>query len=462
MSPPLDFTDSKFLGYIRCTSLNTPSPEKYPMSNGINVFFIQNPCGPAALNKNNIPSSSGIDSTYINPFCLSASSKARRATNAFSPRTNGKRVPAVATGAFTPSSHPPNNASPNHTNTKRIWYIMGDFPRHPSPPFKSFRPMQHLLNQIKGRKILVVGDLMLDRYIFGDAYRISPEAPVPVVDVDRQHHVAGGAANVAFNLQSLGARAEVCGWVGQDPEGDQLHALLDQAGILFDKRFHSPRCPTIVKTRVMVRNQQLCRLDQEAPQKDYALQPDDIQWILSRAAKADAVILSDYGKGLLSDSLVQALQSDDRPGRPILAMDPKPRRPLSHKGLDLLTPNRSEALQLAKLDPQPHEPFPSQDVCRRIHETYAPKNLVITLGPEGMLLGQEGKELLRIPTTAREVFDVSGAGDTVVAALTLALACKAPLEKAARFANHAAGIVVGKVGTATVTPQELLSLAQSL
>lgn len=322
--------------------------------------------------------------------------------------------------------------------------------------------MQQLLNQINGQKILVVGDLMLDRYIFGDASRISPEAPVPVVDVDRQEHVAGGAANVAFNLQSLGARVEVCGWVGQDPEGDQLHALLEEAGILFNQRFHSPDCPTIVKTRVMVRNQQLCRLDQEAVPKQYVPGPEDIQWILERAGNADAVILSDYGKGFLGDPLIHALQSEDSPSRPILAMDPKPRRPLTHKGLDLITPNRAEALQLAKVEPEPHEPFPAEEVCRRIHGTYAPKHLVITLGGEGMLLSENGQVALRIPTMAREVFDVSGAGDTVVAALTLALSSDAPLEKAAKFANYAAGIVVGKVGTATVSPDELLSLGETL
>lgn len=322
--------------------------------------------------------------------------------------------------------------------------------------------MQQLLNQIQGRKILVVGDLMLDRYIFGDASRISPEAPVPVVDVDRQEHVAGGAANVAFNLQSLGARVEVCGWVGQDPEGDQLHGLLDSAGILFNHRFHSPDCPTIVKTRVMVRNQQLCRLDQEAPPKQYDPRAEDIQWILERADQADAVILSDYGKGFLGDPLIHALQSDNRPGRPVLAMDPKPRRPLSHRGLDLITPNRSEALQLAKVEPEPHEPFPAEEVCRKINETYAPKHLVITLGGEGMILSENGQVSLRIPTMAQEVFDVSGAGDTVVAALTLALASGASLEKAARFANYSAGIVVGKVGTASVSPEELLSLGETL
>jgi len=322
--------------------------------------------------------------------------------------------------------------------------------------------MQELLNQLCNRKILVVGDLMLDQYIFGDANRISPEAPVPVVDVDRHQQVAGGAANVALNLRSLGAEVEVCGWVGKDADGERLHQLLDQQGITFHDRFHSSECPTIVKTRIMVRNQQLCRLDQEAPPNQYALKQEDIEWIAEKSANLDAVILSDYGKGILSDPLIDSLLSQRSEKQPIISMDPKPRRHIAHKDLDLLTPNRSEALQLATLHPLPHEPFPAKEVCQRIHEKFSPRNLVITLGSEGMLLSQNGEVTLNIPTTAQEVFDVSGAGDTVIAALTLALSSGAGIEKSARFANHAAGIVVGKVGTATVSPQELLSLLVTL
>lgn len=318
--------------------------------------------------------------------------------------------------------------------------------------------MKSLLESLAGRRVLVVGDLMLDQYTWGDASRISPEAPVPVVDVSRETHVAGGAANVALNLRSLAADAEVCGWVGRDAAGETLVGLLADAGIGLDPGFQSEGRTTIMKTRVMVRNQQLCRLDREDDPTGYAFGAEDVAKVVERAAGADAVIFSDYGKGTLDAELIAALAETG----PVLAMDPKPRRRIAHPGLDLLTPNRSEALQMAGLELARGEPFPEEEVCQRIYETYQPANLVVTLGGEGMLVSRNGEVSLKIPTMAREVFDVSGAGDTVVAALTLALAAGADIEKAARFANLAAGIVVGKVGTATVTPRELLALGESL
>ena len=321
--------------------------------------------------------------------------------------------------------------------------------------------MKSLLDNLAGRRILVVGDLMLDRYTWGDASRISPEAPVPVVDVSRETRVAGGAANVALNLCSLGAESEVCGWVGRDAAGAELTELLSEANIGIDPIFRAHGRITILKTRIMVRNQQLCRLDREDVPAGYAFDVENIARVVELASEADAVIFSDYGKGTLSEELIAALLNC-RDGRLLLAMDPKPRRRIAHHGLSLLTPNRSEALQLAGLEVVRGDPFPETEVCRRIYETYQPENLVVTMGGEGMLVSRAGEVSLKIPTMAREVFDVSGAGDTVVAALTLALSAGAEIEKAARFANLAAGIVVGKVGTATVAPSELLSLGESL
>ena len=318
--------------------------------------------------------------------------------------------------------------------------------------------MQELLDSVAGRRILVVGDLMLDQYTWGDASRISPEAPVPVVDVSRETQVAGGAANVALNLRSLGAEAEVCGWVGRDAAGDTLAGLLAARGIGLEPDFQSESRTTIVKTRVMVGNQQLCRLDREDVPAGYAFGPEEVGRVVERAVGVDAVIFSDYGKGSLSAELVAALSDFGS----VLAMDPKPRRHIAHSGLDLLTPNRSEALQMAGIELARGEAFPAEEVCRRIYQSYAPRNLVVTLGGEGMLVSKAGEVSLRIPTMAREVFDVSGAGDTVIAALTLALAAGAEIERAAGFANLAAGIVVGKVGTATVSPDELLALGESL
>ena len=312
-----------------------------------------------------------------------------------------------------------------------------------------------LLRKISSLDILVIGDLMLDHYLWGDATRISPEAPVPVVDIARDSWTAGGAANVALNIASLGARCTVAGALGDDPAGERL------VGILKERSISTLRTPgtgmTIVKTRVMVQHQQLCRLDRESPPGSYGFDLKKAKALLSRAiARADAVILSDYAKGVLSEELVSWVASQAQAQGKQVALDPKPKRSLAFHGLDLITPNRREALQLAGLDQPAGSAFPAEEVCRRLHERYATKNVVITLGEDGMLLSRSGKAIRTIPTAAREVYDVSGAGDTALAALVLGLAAGADLVDAAHFANAAAGVVVAKLGTATVTPRELI------
>ena len=316
--------------------------------------------------------------------------------------------------------------------------------------------MQSLLKRISTLHILVVGDVMLDHYIWGDANRISPEAPVPVIDVERDTYSAGGAANVALNVASLGAKATVAGFFGRDDAGKRLSGIITQKGIA---TIATPGTgSTIVKTRLIVRRQQLCRLDRESPLHSYQIDPARIETTFAKVlAKVDAVIFSDYAKGLLTDEFITRLSALAREQKKLIAIDPKPRRKLKFFQPDLLTPNRKEALQLAGLDPEPHQPFPAAEVCARIYELYRPKNLVITLSEDGMLLSLKGKAGRIIPTVAREVFDVSGAGDTSIAALTLALTAGAMLEEAAQFANAAAGVVVGKLGTATATPEEVLA-----
>ncbi|MES2693542.1 MAG: bifunctional ADP-heptose synthase [Verrucomicrobiota bacterium] len=313
-----------------------------------------------------------------------------------------------------------------------------------------------LLKKITGLRILVVGDVMLDHYIWGDATRISPEAPVPVVDIARDSWTAGGAANVALNIASLGARCAVAGFIGNDEAGQRLTTILHGKRIA---TISTPgEAPTILKTRVLVQHQQLCRLDREAPPTAYHLTPGKAESLLAKElAACDAVILSDYAKGILSDEVVARITKLARAAGKFVALDPKPKRKLAFRDLDLITPNKREALQLAGIEPMPHMKFPAAEVCAKLHELYGTKHLVITLGEEGMLLSSEGRILKTIPTAAREVFDVSGAGDTSLAGLVLALAAGAPLETAAHFANAAAGVVVGKIGTATVTPKELVA-----
>lgn len=316
------------------------------------------------------------------------------------------------------------------------------------------RSLPALLKKISALRILVIGDVMLDRYLWGDATRISPEAPVPVVDITRESVTAGGAANVALNLASLGAHATVAGYFGADVAGRTLVTTLTEKKI--DTLSTPGSAQTIVKTRVLVQRQQLCRLDRESPPSAYAVTADQAEKLLRTAiTNHDAVIFSDYAKGILSDAVVARITTLARAAGKLIALDPKPKHALAFHGLDLITPNKREALELAGLHPAPGTPFPAAEVCARLHEKFATKHLVITLGEDGMLLSTRGKILSKIPTAAREVYDVSGAGDTALAALVLALTAGAKLETAAHFANAAAGVVVGKLGTATVTPAEL-------
>ncbi len=316
--------------------------------------------------------------------------------------------------------------------------------------------MQDLLKKIRGLKILVIGDIMLDHYIWGDASRISPEAPVPVVAVERHTYTAGGAANVALNLVSLGCSAELCGLYGLDEAGMRLSAFLNEHGIKLDEQFAQATIPTITKSRVVVRQQQLCRLDQETSPKNYNL-PDNLITILEKKiADSHALIFSDYAKGTLTPELVARLTAVAKKHNCFVALDPKPRRSMHFRDIDLITPNLKESLELADIKLETDEEFPQEEVFQKIKDRYNPRYLAITMGPKGMLLCENGTISLAIPTYARDVYDVSGAGDTVIAALTAALAAGASLHESAHLANTAAGIVVGKFGTATATPEEIL------
>lgn len=319
-----------------------------------------------------------------------------------------------------------------------------------------------LLAAFSSRRVLVIGDVMLDHYIIGDVHRISPEAPVPVVQATEERRVAGGAANVAHNLAVAGVRVEVFGVLGDDVNGLALAALLERDGVASGRCLRRAGVPTIVKTRVVARHQQLCRIDHEGGRALYDPLADAAGAAALAAAvgEADAIIVSDYAKGVVTQALYDRVRELAARRGALLAVDPKPARRLDLRGAGLLTPNRGEALQLAGLaEPSPGEPYPLAEVCARIHASYAPSLLVVTLGADGMVIAREGRVCTSLPTQAREVFDVSGAGDTVIAFLVAALACGADAESAARAANLAAGVVVSKMGTATVTPAELLAAA---
>ncbi len=314
--------------------------------------------------------------------------------------------------------------------------------------------MKDILDRIKSLRLLVVGDVMLDRYVVGEVNRISPEAPVPILTVESERAVAGGAANVALNAAELGAQVESVGWFGSDDQGNQLRSLLGEQGIEVDPALRFGSAPTISKTRVMASNQQICRVDREEGPEAYEPDLNQLGEVLrAKAEKADAVILSDYGKGFVTNELISLV----REVSPFLSVDPKPSRLLDYSKPDLLTPNRHEALEMAGRSRLSRGSLPQEEIVGLIFEKFDPGLLAITLGADGMLLARNGKVEKIMPTAAREVFDVSGAGDTVISSLTLALVAGADLEQAAELANVAAGIVVAKVGTATASPDEILS-----
>ena len=306
--------------------------------------------------------------------------------------------------------------------------------------------------------VLVVGDLMLDEYVTGSVDRISPEAPVPVVSVKAIEHRLGGAANVTNNIRALGAKAFLAGVVGDDGHGRMLRERLDAAGIDDTGVVIDDSRPTSVKTRVIAQKQQIVRYDRESaaplPKKVAAALLERVAKLLP---KVQAVVLSDYAKGVLAEETVEKLiNGARRAGKPVL-VDPKTKNFPFYRGASLITPNFKEAREAASLVVGIHVET-QQDLERAAEKLLAKMgidSLVVTKGEEGMYLFTPKKAPLHIPTAAREVYDVSGAGDTVVATLAVALAAGAELPEAAMIANHAAGIVVAKFGTATASADEL-------
>lgn len=322
--------------------------------------------------------------------------------------------------------------------------------------------IQRLLAVAAKIRVLTVGDVMLDQFIWGSVSRISPEAPVPVVDFRQESFMPGGAANVARNLSALQVPAEIFGLIGRDDAGRKLKQLLGEQNV--DCRgllAHAVR-PTSIKTRIVAQQQQVVRVDREVKSEMDAATTRRFLTILEpRILAADAVILSDYAKGLVTQSLLDGLRQICRARGVWLSVDPKPGHQRNLAGVSLLTPNRKEAFELAGVADGGSAGNPLEDaaliaVTKKLLRELAPALLLITLGDQGMLLCQRSQPPFHIPTVAQEVFDVSGAGDTVIASFTTAIAAGASPIEAAIISNHAAGVVVGKVGTATVTPEELL------
>ena len=321
---------------------------------------------------------------------------------------------------------------------------------------------RQILAAAQKTRVLVVGDVMLDQFIWGGVSRISPEAPVPVVDFSRESFMPGGAANVARNLVSLQTPAELFGAIGNDDAARKLLKLLGEQNIGCAGLVKSSARHTSIKTRIVAHQQQVVRIDRETRDGlNGKLTGSLIAEIKLKLPKADAVIVGDYGKGVVTQSLLNEIKSLCHERGVWLSLDPKPVHHLNLSNLSLITPNRKEAFELADLpdDTKNANPFADKNlmlVAERLLKELNPALLLVTLGELGMLLCQRGQKPFHIPTVAQEVFDVSGAGDTVIATFTLAIAAGASPIEAAILSNHAAGIVVGKRGTATTTPEELV------
>jgi len=312
-------------------------------------------------------------------------------------------------------------------------------------------------------RVVVIGDVMLDQFIWGSVGRISPEAPVPVVDFERESFMPGGAANVARNLTALRVQTDLMGVVGHDHAAQQLKRLLKTHQIGCEGIVSSASRRTSLKTRIVAHKQQVVRIDRESRDSlNSMLTGRLVGFLQDLLPSTAAVIVGDYGKGVVTQSLLDELKALCRRSGVWLSLDPKPVHHLDLSGLSLITPNRKEAFELAQLADDTRHADPLQDpnllrTAERLLQQLRPALLLITLGELGMLLCQREHKPVHIPTVAQEVFDVSGAGDTVIASFTLAIAAGASPLEAAILSNHAAGIVVGKIGTATVAPEELLA-----
>jgi rfaE bifunctional protein kinase chain/domain len=315
-----------------------------------------------------------------------------------------------------------------------------------------------LVGAMRGRGVVVFGDVMLDEFVWGDVTRISPEAPVPVVEIRRESAHLGGAANVLANLRALGVRAWLVGVVGSDRAGERVRAELREAGALHadENLIVDVSRPTTVKTRIIAHNQLIVRADRERRTPVDALVEERIVAALRRLLKeADALVVSDYDKGAVTPGVLgEILTAAEVAGVPVL-VDPKTRNFDSYRPATLVTPNHHEALRVTNSEDDTDEGVAR--AARSIRERLGCRSVLITRGERGMMLLEEGGEPVYVPTAAREVYDVTGAGDTVIATLAASLAAGATLVEAAMLANHAAGIVVGKIGTATATADELLT-----
>lgn len=303
-------------------------------------------------------------------------------------------------------------------------------------------------------RIFVIGDIILDEYVWGDVSRISPEAPVPVVEVTRETKMLGGAANVIHNLATLGASPVLCGVIGEDRAGNEIITKIKDMGLKTDGIVSERGRPTSIKTRVVAQNQQVVRFDRE---RRSDISPESLGRLLDIIKKnldtIDGIVVSDYGKGVISSDLMKGLREMVRDDSVIIAVDPKTGNFEYYHEVDVITPNHHEAGTFCHIDIVDKDSL--MQAGRRMLGELNCRSVLITQGRDGMTLFEKGGEIIHIPTVAKQVFDVTGAGDTVISTFSLGLASGLDLKSSAILSNFAAGIVVGEVGTSTVKAEEL-------
>lgn len=316
--------------------------------------------------------------------------------------------------------------------------------------------LEALIDDWRGMRVLVIGDVGIDRYTLGSVERISPEAPVPIVRVEREIHKLGLAANVADNIAVLGGEPLLTGMVGKDRAAGDFKKLLGDAGISGSHLVLCPESRTVLKERIVTESQQLLRVDYESHHSvSQTTRKQLLAKVLALLPKVDAVIVEDYAKGLLDPGLLGRIFKAASKAGKLVAVDPNKKTPASwYAGATILTPNSREAEKLSGISIVDQESL--VEAARKVLELSQAQHVIITRGKDGMALMSRGDFTVRmIPTYALEVFDVSGAGDTVIAVLALAMAAGATLEEAATLGNLAAGVEVSKRGTATVSPDEI-------
>ncbi len=314
---------------------------------------------------------------------------------------------------------------------------------------------QQLLEQFRGKSILVIGDVILDEYVIGDVKRISPEAPVPVVEIKERLNLPGGAANTAANVAALSGSVHLCGVVGNDPQAALFREEIQKHKIAGDGIFIDESRPTTIKTRIIARDQQITRVDGEKTHDlPKTIELELLGWVKDRLNQTAVCILSDYLKGVLSHSFTQQVIQHAKKLNVPVVVDPKGKDFSKYAGATLIKPNTLELEQVTNrsIDTGAELIEAGNDLLSKMEGS----SLLTTRGSKGMTLFQREKEPIHIPANTRTVYDVTGAGDTVISVMALAIASEATLEEAARLANAAAGIVVGKLGTATLTVDEIL------